>query len=108
MTVPGAGPARHERPEIDHLALTAARTADRVLEDARARGLARWEEFLAALPDLLRDAGLVELRRAARRARSAYGPKDSIRDALPIRATEDLLDDLDRLLAALAREEMAR
>jgi hypothetical protein len=108
VTAPGAGPARHQRPEIDSLALAAARTAERVLEAARARGLERWQEFLAPLPDLLRDADLAELRRTARRARAAYGPKDSIRDALPIQATEALLNDLDRLLAALVREEMAR
>jgi hypothetical protein len=108
VTVSGGGPARHERPEIDHLALAAARTAERLLEVARARDLTRWREFLSPLPDLLRDAGLAELRRTARRARAAYGPKDSIREALPIQATEDLLDDLDRLLAALAREEAAR
>ena len=79
-----------------------------MLGEARSRGLTRWEEFLAPLPDRLRDGGLPELRRAARLARAAYGPKDSVREALPIPATEMLLVCLDRLLAALARDEMTR
>jgi hypothetical protein len=104
----GTGPARHERPEIDTLALAAAREAEKVLEAARVRGLARWEAFLGPLPDVLRDGGLADLRRAARLARSAYGPKDSIRDVLPVESTEALLDSLDRLLRALAKEETRR
>ena len=108
MRSEGRGPARHERPEIDQLALAAARDVDRLLEASRVRNTVRWQEFLAPLPDLLRDGTLADLRRVARRARAAYGPKDSIREALPAEATEPLLDALDRLLAALAREEMAR
>jgi hypothetical protein len=34
--------ARHERPIIDEAALGAARHADRLLAEARARGLTRW------------------------------------------------------------------
>ena len=102
------GPARHERPEIDSLALAAAREAEKVLEASRARGLVRWEGFLAPLPDVLRDGTLADLRRAARLARSAYGPKDSIRDVLPAESTLALLDSLDRLLRALAQEETGR
>jgi hypothetical protein len=108
VRLPDAGPARHERPEIDRLALDAAREADRLLEAARDRGLSRWEAFLEPLPDSLRDGTLAELRRTARRARAAYGPKDSIRDALPVPAADALLEGLDRLLAALAREELSR
>ena len=108
MRSEGHGPARHERPEIDQLALAAARDAERLLEAARMRDLVRWQEFLEPMPDLLRDGSLADLRRIARRARAAYGPKDSIRESLPPEATEPLLDALDRLLAALAREEMAR
>jgi hypothetical protein len=40
------------------------------------------------------------------RARAAYGPKDSIREALPPELTEPFLIDLDRLLKAIARETM--
>ncbi len=108
MTTVDRGPARHERPAIDEAALAAARVAERLLEAARARNAARWEEFLTPLPGQLRDAGIADLRRIAMRARAAYGPKDSIREALPAELTEPLLADLDRLLKALTREAMER
>jgi hypothetical protein len=100
------GPSRHERPAIDEASMTAARDADRLLESARSRGLERWTEFLAPLPDQLRDAELGDLRRVALRVRAAYGAKDSIREHLPAELTEPLLADVDRLLKALARDEM--
>ena len=91
-------------PVVDEAALAAARTADKLLEAARQRGSQRWAEFLAPLPDLLRDARIGELRSIALKARSAYGPRDSIRDALPAELTGSFLDDLDRLRKVLARE----
>jgi hypothetical protein len=99
--------ARHERPEIDDAALVAARHADRLLAEARERGVARWETFLAPIPDRLRDDEPAALRKSAMRARAAYGPKDSIRDALPAELTEPFLDAIDRLIRELARREMA-
>jgi hypothetical protein len=98
------GPARHERPAIDEAALVAARDAEKLLVAARDRGATRWADFMAPVPDLLRDAGLSDLRAVAVRARSAYGPKDSIRDSLPSDLTEPFLADLDRLLKALAKD----
>jgi hypothetical protein len=98
------GPARHELPAIDDLALAAARNGDRLLEAARERGATRWIAYLDPLPDRLRDDDLAGLRGAAMRARSAYGPKDSIRDALPAGLTEPFLDSIDRLLRELQRE----
>ena len=59
--------------------------------------------FLAPLPERLRDGTLRELRVAARQARAAYGPKDSIRDALPAELTEPFLDAIDRLIRELNR-----
>jgi hypothetical protein len=100
-----AGPARHEIPAIDAAALAAARLADGLVAAARDRGSARWEAFLAPLPDRLRDADVTDLRAAARRARSAYGVKDSIRDVLPAELTEPFRDAIDRLLKELARHE---
>ena len=100
-----SSPARHERPAIDDAGLRAARAADRLLAEARERGLERWVAFLEPLPDRLRDDPIPELRRAASRARAAYGPKDSIRDALPEALTEPFLDAIDRLMRALARAE---
>jgi hypothetical protein len=102
------GPARHERPAIDDAALAAARHADRLVAAARERGAVRWADFLAPLPDRLRDEDLGSLRSVAMRARAAYGPKDSVRDALPPELTEPFLDSIDRLLRELARREASR
>ena len=101
------GPARHERPAIDEAALIAARAGDRMVSAARDREAGRWLAYLEPLPDALRDADLGDLRKVALRARSAYGPKDSVRDALPPDVTEPFLDAIDRLLKELARREVS-
>lgn len=101
------GPARHERPAIDEAALVAARAADLALVEARNREATRWAAFLEPLPDALRDGAIGDLRRIAQRARAGYGPKDSIRDALPAAVTEPLLQAIDRLLKELAKREAA-
>ena len=98
------GPARHELPAIDDLALAAARHADRLVAGARERNATRWVTYLEPLPDRLRDDEPAGLRSAAMRARSAYGPKDSVRDVLPPDLTEPFLESIDRLLRELARE----
>ena len=97
------GPPRHELPAIDEAALLAARHTDRMLEAARASGFTRWETYLEPLPDKLRDGDLRDVRSAALRVRAAFGPKDSIRDALPEDVTEPVVGSIDRLLKALAR-----
>ena len=96
--------ARHDRPAIDEAALVAARHADRLLAEARARDLTRWIAFLEPLPDRLRDDEPSALRATAVRSRAAYGVKDSVRDALPPELTEPFLDSIDRLLRELNRE----
>jgi hypothetical protein len=101
------GPARHERPAIDEAALAAARAGDRLLAAARDAGNVRWTAYLEPLPDHLRDADIADLRRVALRARSAYGPKDSVRDVVPREVTEPFLDAIDRLLKELARRDLA-
>ncbi len=106
--VSDGGPARHERPAVDEAALATARAADLVLAEAADRGVERWERFMEPLPDQLRDGSLPEVRAAARRARAAFGPKDSIRDALPADVTEPFLAAVDRLLKVLAREAAER
>ena len=106
MTTTNRGPARHERPVIDEAALVAARAADRVLDAARDAGVVRWVTYFEPLPDRLRDDDVVDLRRTAMRIRAAYGPKDSVRDALPWALTEPLLDAVDKLLKELARREV--
>jgi hypothetical protein len=101
-------PARHELPEIDAAALLAGAAAERAWRAADSLGLERWIRYLGPLPDLLRDGSLREVRLAARTARAAYGPKDSIRDSLPEDVTEPLLAAVDRLLKAVARYEAHR
>jgi hypothetical protein len=96
-------PARHEHPTIDEAALVAARHGDRLLAAARESGHDRWAAYLGPLPDRLRDEPVSTLRSVALRARAAYGPKDSIRDALPADLTEPFLLAIDRLLKLLAR-----
>jgi hypothetical protein len=98
------GTPRHERPAIDEAGLIAARHADRLLAEARERGLERWVAFLEPLPDRLRDDEPAALRSTAIRSRAAYGVKDSVRDALPAELTEPFLDAIDRLLRELNRE----
>jgi hypothetical protein len=97
------GTARHELGAIDDLALVAARHADRLLASAHERGIERWATFLEPLPDRLRDDDLPGLRTTAMRARAAYGPKDSVRDALPPELTEPFLDSVDRLIREINR-----
>jgi hypothetical protein len=99
------GPARHELGAIDDLALTAARHADRLLAESRERRADRWTAFMGPLPDRLRDEDLPGLRSTAMRARAAYGPKDSIRDALSPDVTEPFLDAIDRLLREINRRQ---
>ena len=106
--MPDRDPARHELPDIDVAALEAARAADVALAAARDMESSRWVTYLATLPDRLRDDALRDLRGTARRVRSAFGPKDSIRDSLPEYATEPLLRATDRLLKAIARHDAHR
>ena len=95
-------------PEVDAAALEAARAADTLLAAARAMDNERWTRYLAHMPDRLRDDPVPDLRRIARLGRSAFGPKDSIRDSLPEYATEPFLVAIDRLLKTLARHELER
>jgi hypothetical protein len=100
------GPPRHEIPAIDDAALVAARQVDLLLDAARSLGFTRWEAYLTPLPDRFRDGDIRDIRSAAMRARAAYGPKDSVRDALPASLTEPFLDAVDRLLKAIARYDL--
>ena len=101
-------PPRHELGDVDALALEAARAVDVALAAARDMEQERWVRYLTPLPGRLRDDGLRDLRAATRLARAAYGPKDSIRDALPEYATEPLLRSIDRLQKAIARFDAHR
>jgi hypothetical protein len=98
-------PPRHEMPEVDAAALEAARAADLLVAAAREMRSDRWLRYVEPLPGRLRDDALPDLRAATRLARAAYGPKDSIRDALPAQVTEPFLDRIDRLIRAINRWE---
>jgi hypothetical protein len=107
--VPDRGaPARHELPEVDGAALEAARAADALVAAARTAGNERWLRYLEPIPERLRDDPVPGLRAVARLARSAYGPKDSVRDDLPQELTEPFLDRIDRLIRAINRWEANR
>ena len=75
------------------------------LAAARAAGNERWTRYLELIPDRLRDEPVSDLGKTGRRIRAAYGPKDSIRDAVPESATEPLLKAVDRMLKTIARHE---
>jgi hypothetical protein len=100
------GPARHELAAVDEAGLAAARHADRVIAAAREVGSDRWVAYFEPLADRLRDDEPRGLRQAAMRARAAYGPKDSVRDALPGEVTDPFLDSIDRLLKQLNRRDV--
>ena len=99
------GPARHELAAVDEAGLFAARHADRLVAAAEAAGAVRWLRYFETMPDRLRDDEPRFLRQVALRARAAYGPKDSVRDALPADVTEPFLDAIDRLLKQLNRRD---
>lgn len=99
------GPARHELAAVDEAALIAARHADRLVSAAAAHGADRWARYFEAMPDRLRDDEPRALRQVALRARAAYGPKDSVREALPADVTEPFLEAIDRLLKQLNRRD---
>ena len=61
--------------------------------------------YFESMPDRLRDDEPRSLRQVALRARAAYGPKDSVRDALPPDVTEPFLDAIDRLLKQLNKRD---
>ncbi len=95
-------------PDVDAIALETARAADELLLVANEMGIDRWARYFARIPDRLRDDPILDLRAAGRLVRSAYGPRDSVRDSLPEAVTEPLLAATDRLLKAIARYEAHR
>ena len=103
--------ARHERPVIDEAGLVAARHADRLITEARARGLSRWVTFFETLPDRLRDEEPAALRATAMRSRAAYGAKGLEFDTVFLAGWEEGLFPHPRALdegGAAALEEERR
>ena len=85
----------------------AGRQADRMVAAAESAGATRWLRYFDEMPDRLRDDEPRSLRQIALRARAAYGPKDSVRDALPPDVTEPFLESIDRLLKQLNKRDSA-
>jgi hypothetical protein len=104
-TLDRRGPARHELPAVDEAGLIAGRHADRLVAAAEAAGTTRWLRYFEGMPDRLRDDEPRSLRQVALRARAAYGPKDSVRDALPPEVTEPFLEAIDRLIKQLNKRD---
>jgi hypothetical protein len=104
-TLDRRGPARHELPAVDEAGLIAGRQADRVIAAAESAGATRWLRYFEQMPDRLRDDEPRSLRQVALRARAAYGPKDSVRDALPSDVTEPFLEAIDRLIKQLNKRD---
>jgi len=100
------GSVRPDMPAVDEAGLAAARCVDRVIVAAREMGADRWLAYFEPMADRLRDDEPRGLRQVALRARAAYGPKDSVRDALPGEVTEPFLEAIDRLLKQLNRREV--
>ena len=104
-TLDRRGPARHELPAVDEAGLIAGRHADRLVAAAESSGVIRWLRYFEGMPDRLRDDEPRSLRQVALRARAAYGPKDSVRDALPADVTEPFLESIDRLIKQLNKRD---
>ena len=104
-TLDRRGPARHELPAVDEAGLIAGRHADRLVAAADVAGATRWLRYFEGMPDRLRDDEPRSLRQVALRARAAYGPKDSVRDALPPEVTEPFLEAIDRLIKQLNKRD---
>ena len=104
-TLDRRGPARHELPAVDEAGLIAGRRADRLVAAAEVADATRWLRYFEGMPDRLRDDEPRSLRQVALRARAAYGPKDSVRDALPPEVTELFLESIDRLIKQLNKRD---
>jgi hypothetical protein len=98
-----AGPPRWQDPQLDEAALDVARRTRLVVEALRGAGHDRWVAFLEPLVPAFEDGDRVDLQAAARRARAAFGARDSLLDALPDTDTVRLRDAVDRLLLLVER-----
>ena len=92
---------RWQDPALDEAALAAAHRAREAIAALRARGATRWVHWFELIQPVLEDGDRADVQVAARRARAAFGAKDSVLDALPDDEALRLRDALDRLLRAL-------
>ena len=95
-------PPRWQDPVLDEAALAVARAvrgAIRALEGSSPR----WATWFEALLPALEDGDRPALETAAKRARAAYGAKDSVMDVWTAPEARQLRDLIDRLQLVLAR-----
>ena len=102
MTPRGRTP-RWEDPSLDEAALAAARLTERALGALRERGATRWVAFFEPLVPMFQDGDRDDLLRATRRARAAFGARDSVLDEWPTDDALRLRDRVDSLQALLDR-----
>lgn len=107
MTRPRPAP-RWEDPGLDEAALGVARLMRGAVGTLRSGGQERWASYLEPLVPVFEDGDTLDLLRAARRARAAYGARDSVLEAWPSPDAIRLRDGLDVLLVVLERRRAAR
>ena len=95
--------ARLEDPALDQAALAAARLTGDAVRALGARGAARWVAFFEPLIPVFLDGDRESLLRAARRARAAFGARDSVLDEWSTGEALLLRDRIDALQALLDR-----
>ncbi len=94
---PKAGPPRWQDPVLDEAALELARLVRGAVVALGALGHERWVAFLEPLVPVFEDGDRADLLLAARRARAAFGARDSILDAWPSDEARRLRDAVDHL-----------
>lgn len=101
-------PARWEDPALDEAALATARLTSQAVRALRALAAERWAAFFEPLVPVFEDGDRDDLHRAARRARAAFGARDSVLDAWPSDDALRLRDSVDALLTLLDRRRAMR
>ena len=100
-------PPRWQDPALDEAALAVARAIRGAVKELE-RTAPRWATWFEALLPALEDGDRPALEAAARRARAAFGARDSVLDAWPSADALQLRDLIDRLQRVLARRDAER
>jgi hypothetical protein len=103
-----AGPPRWQDPGLDEAALEVARRVRGALAALGGLGQERWVGYLEPLLPAFEDGDQADLLAACRRARAAFGPRDSLSEAWPSDDAALLRDSIDRLQRLLDRRTALR
>ncbi len=98
---------RWQDPPLDEAALAVARDIRHALVELRTVA-PRWATWFDALLPALEDGDRAALEAAAKRARAAYGARDSVLDVWSTPEALQLRDQIDRLQRLLARRSAER